>query len=94
MALLLHSETFMSTADPLIYQIVRDLIQYNLAGPPVFHETTQWDFDPKAGKQRRIQYEKNNGRFGERAIAELGTYGNYEHGRTIEAKSIKDESSE
>ncbi|XP_011264683.1 uncharacterized protein LOC105256469 [Camponotus floridanus] len=72
-ALLLHSETLISVADPLAYQILRDLIQYNVAGPPVFHETTDWDFDPEAGKQRRIQYERDNGRFGEYAIAKLGT---------------------
>ncbi|EFN62568.1 hypothetical protein EAG_12362, partial [Camponotus floridanus] len=52
-------------------QILRDLIQYNVAGPPVFHEAN-WDFDPEAGKQRRIQYERDNGRFGEYAIAKLG----------------------
>lgn len=40
MALLLHSEKLISTADPLVYQIVRDLIQYNIAGPPVFHEAS------------------------------------------------------
>lgn len=73
MALLLHSETLMSIADPVAYQILRDLIQYNVAGPPAFHETTDWDFDPEAGKQRRIQYERDNGRFGEYAIAKLGT---------------------
>lgn len=90
MALLLHSEIFMSTADPLVYQIVRDLIQYNLAGPPAFHETSHWDFDPKAGKQRRIQYEKDNGRFGEYAIAKLGTMDIWENNR----EKLKDESSE
>lgn len=40
MALLLHSETLMSIADPVAYQILRDLIQYNVAGPPAFHEAS------------------------------------------------------
>lgn len=40
MALLLHSETLISTADPVAYQIIRDFIQYNIAGPPVFHKVS------------------------------------------------------
>ncbi|XP_029165425.1 uncharacterized protein LOC114936387 [Nylanderia fulva] len=89
-ALLLHNEILMSTADPLVYQIVRDLIQYNLAGPAAFHETTHWNFDPEAGKQRRIQYEKDNGRYGEYAIAKLGTMDIWKKSR----EKLKDESSE
>ncbi|XP_050455287.1 uncharacterized protein LOC126853511 [Cataglyphis hispanica] len=86
-ALLLHSETLISIADPLAYQIIRDLIQYNVAGPPAFHETTHWDFDPEAGKQRRIQYERDNGRFGEHAIAKLGTMDSWKNDR----EKLKDE---
>lgn len=35
-------------------------------------QKTEWDFDPEVGKQRRIRYEQENGRFGEIAIAKLG----------------------
>ncbi|XP_072742698.1 uncharacterized protein [Anoplolepis gracilipes] len=82
-ALLLHSKTLISSADPIVYQIVRDLVGYNIAGPPVFHETTDWDFDPEAGKQRRIQYEQENGRFGEHAIAKLGTMDKWKNEKLI-----------
>jgi len=37
-----------------------------------FIQSTEWSFDPEEGKQRRIRYEEENGRFGERAIAKLG----------------------
>jgi len=35
-------------------------------------QKTEWNFDPEVGKQRRIRYEQENGRFGEYAIAKLG----------------------
>lgn len=36
-------------------------------------QSTEWNFDPEEGKERRIRYEQENGRFGEYAIAKLGT---------------------
>lgn len=38
----------------------------------IFMQKTEWTFDPETGKQRRIQYEQENGRFGKYAIAKLG----------------------
>ncbi|KAI4503743.1 hypothetical protein M0802_001146 [Mischocyttarus mexicanus] len=35
-------------------------------------QETEWNFDPKVGKQRRIEYEEVNGFRGEKAIAKLG----------------------
>ncbi|XP_032665356.1 uncharacterized protein LOC116841481 isoform X2 [Odontomachus brunneus] len=69
--LLLHGEMIMSTAEP-IFRLVHDLIQYNIAGAPVTHQKTEWDFDPEIGKQRRVRYQQENGRFGEIAIAKIG----------------------
>ncbi|EZA51928.1 hypothetical protein DMN91_007144 [Ooceraea biroi] len=71
MALLLHSDTIMSFAEPT-YKFLHDFIQYNVAGIPLIHQSTEWDFNPEVGKQRRIRYEQENGRFGEHAIAKLG----------------------
>ncbi|XP_012234040.1 uncharacterized protein [Linepithema humile] len=73
-ALLLHSEIMISTAEPAIYRLVHILqrIRMYLAGEPVVHKKTEWDFDPEVGKLRRIRYEQENGRFGEYAIAKLG----------------------
>lgn len=72
MALLLYSKMNVSSAVSAVYGFLHDLIQYNVAGIPIAHEKTEWDFDPEIGKQRRIRYEHENGRFGQYAIAKLG----------------------
>ncbi|XP_012226142.1 uncharacterized protein [Linepithema humile] len=71
-ALLLHSEIMISIAEPTIYRLLHDVVQWNIAGIPVVHKKTEWDFDPEVGKLRRIRYEQENGRFGEYAIAKIG----------------------
>lgn len=38
----------------------------------LFVQKTNWDFDPEVGKQRRIRYEQENGRYGKYAIAKIG----------------------
>lgn len=52
--------------------ILRDLIQYNLAGHPVLHKDQSWPFDPDIGKRRSRQYQELNGIYGEKAIERLG----------------------
>ncbi|XP_015186523.1 PREDICTED: uncharacterized protein LOC107071764 [Polistes dominula] len=49
-----------------------NLLQNNIAGLPVIHQRTEWNFDPEVGKQRRIDYVETNGFRGEKAIAKLG----------------------
>lgn len=36
-----------------VYSIIRDLLQWNVAGIPEFHKTTEWDFDPEVSQKRR-----------------------------------------
>lgn len=55
-----------------ILSFARDLVQYNIAGLPVTHQKTEWNFDPELGKKRRVRYEQENGYRGEIAIAKLG----------------------
>ncbi|XP_077258031.1 uncharacterized protein LOC143895087 [Temnothorax americanus] len=87
MALLLHSEIIVSIVDATVYRFLHDLIQYNIAGVPAVHEKTEWNFDPEVGKQRRSQYEQENGRFGEYAIAKLGMGIGYQGPWGVPAKS-------
>ncbi|XP_053973251.1 uncharacterized protein LOC128873592 [Hylaeus volcanicus] len=62
-----------SAANPItVFSFIHDLVQYNVAGVPLIHEQTQWDFEPEVGKQRRVKYEQENGRHGEIAIAKIG----------------------
>ncbi|KAH0949076.1 hypothetical protein HN011_005286 [Eciton burchellii] len=71
MTLLLHSEMIVSFAEST-YRFLHNFLQYNVAGVPLIHQSTEWNFDPEEGKRRRIRYEQENGRFGEYAIAKLG----------------------
>ncbi|XP_017794141.1 PREDICTED: uncharacterized protein LOC108575758 [Habropoda laboriosa] len=68
---LFHTDKFTTAAEPVL-SFIHDLLQYNIAGIPLIHERTEWDFDPEVGKQRRARYEEENGRYGELAIAKIG----------------------
>ncbi|CAD1468370.1 unnamed protein product, partial [Heterotrigona itama] len=64
--LLSSTDRSVSVAEGIsIFSFIHDLIQYNVAGIPLIHEA-------KDGKQRRIRYEKENGRRGEIAIEKIG----------------------
>ncbi|XP_034951402.1 uncharacterized protein [Chelonus insularis] len=66
-----------SSATP-IWNLIHDTLQYNVAGIPLLHEHTEWDFDPEQGKARRAQYEALNGPRGRDLIARLGTGMNFD----------------
>lgn len=72
--LLFHADKrAVSAAESInVFSFIHDLIQYNVAGIPLIHERTEWDFDPDVGKQRRVKYEQENGRHGELAIERIG----------------------
>lgn len=52
--------------------IIKNLIQGNLAGVPVIHEITEWDFDPEVAIKRRELFERAHGFRGERLIERMG----------------------
>lgn len=39
-----------------VYSLIRELLQWNVAGIPTIHKTTEWDFDPDISQKRREQY--------------------------------------
>lgn len=43
-----------------VYSLVRDLLQWNVAGIPTFHKVTEWEFDPDVSQKRREQYYEVN----------------------------------
>ncbi|ALC41988.1 CG15649 [Drosophila busckii] len=50
----------MQTSDAFILRFISETLQNNVAGEPVTHERTNWDFHPEAAKKARaIYYEKN-----------------------------------
>ncbi|XP_057663911.1 uncharacterized protein LOC130898546 [Diorhabda carinulata] len=55
-----------------IATLVKDLVQFNVAGHPVLHKDQMWPFDPDVGIRRSRQYTELNGYLGEKAIERLG----------------------
>ncbi|KAF2895200.1 hypothetical protein ILUMI_10972 [Ignelater luminosus] len=55
-----------------VLTIIRDLLQYNVAGHPIQHKRTEWVFDPDVGIKRARLYQEVNGIHGEKAIERLG----------------------
>lgn len=53
-------------------EILRTLIQDNLAGPTVIHQQTEWDFDPDVAVKRRELFEQVHGYRAEKLIERLG----------------------
>lgn len=54
------------------FEFLRSLIQDNLAGPPVIHRKTEWNFDPYVAVKRRELFQRANGFRGERLVERLG----------------------
>ncbi|KAK5648956.1 hypothetical protein RI129_003848 [Pyrocoelia pectoralis] len=52
--------------------LIRDLLQYNVAGHPVVHKEVEYAFDPDDGVKRSQMYQEINGVHGEKAIRRLG----------------------
>ncbi|KAK9875385.1 hypothetical protein WA026_007780 [Henosepilachna vigintioctopunctata] len=61
--------------------IIKDLLQFNVAGIPIVHKTYDFPFDPDAGPRKSRDYQEANGRFGAKAIERLGLG---EDGREVE----------
>jgi hypothetical protein len=43
-----------------VYSLIRDLLQWNVAGTPTFHRVVNYEFDPEISQKRReLFYEVN-----------------------------------
>ncbi|KAL3286266.1 hypothetical protein HHI36_000776 [Cryptolaemus montrouzieri] len=71
--------------------IIKDVIQYNIAGIPILHKTIPFPFDPDAGSKRSIEYQAVNGRYGEKAIERLGLGTDGRQLERLEEQRRKDE---
>lgn len=40
-------------SESFIYRLITETLQNNVAGEPITHERTEWDFDPKISQTRR-----------------------------------------
>lgn len=39
-----------------VFSIIRDLLQWNVAGIPTIHQTFEYDFNPEVSQKRREQF--------------------------------------
>ncbi|KAM8711289.1 hypothetical protein ACLKA7_000430 [Drosophila subpalustris] len=60
------------STDGFIIRLITETLQNNVAGEPVTHERTNWDFDPEAAKKARALYYEKNGYRSEKFIERLG----------------------
>ncbi|XP_030754456.1 uncharacterized protein LOC115881189 [Sitophilus oryzae] len=60
----------LTNSEPLT--LIKDVIQFNIAGHPVLHKSVDWPFDPDIAVRRSRQYQELNGYLGEKAIERLG----------------------
>ncbi|KAH8320759.1 hypothetical protein KR067_008986 [Drosophila pandora] len=58
--------------DGFILRLITESLQNNVAGEPILHERTQWNFDPEAAKKARALYYEKNGFRSAKFIERLG----------------------
>lgn len=78
-----------ATSGPL--EILRTLIQDNLAGPTVIHQKTEWEFDPDIALKRRELFQRVNGFRGEKLIERLGLGVDGNHDARLAEQQKRDE---
>nr|XP_017027118.2 uncharacterized protein LOC108078064 [Drosophila kikkawai] len=59
-------------AEGFIIRLITETLQNNVAGEPILHERTNWDFDPEAAKRARSLYYEKNGFRSAKFIERLG----------------------
>ncbi|KAH8252829.1 hypothetical protein KR032_001994, partial [Drosophila birchii] len=59
-------------AEGFIIRLITETLQNNVAGEPILHERTNWDFDPEAAKRARSLYYEKNGFRSSKFIERLG----------------------
>lgn len=72
-------------------EILRTLIQDNLAGPTVVHQKTEWDFDPDVAVKRRELFEQVHGYRAEKLIERLGLGVDGNHDARLAQQQARDE---
>ncbi|KAH8371044.1 hypothetical protein KR093_005965, partial [Drosophila rubida] len=60
------------STDGFIIRLITETLQNNVAGEPVTHERTNWNFDPEAAKKARSIYYEKNGFRSAKFIERLG----------------------
>ncbi|XP_034101993.1 uncharacterized protein LOC132792839 [Drosophila nasuta] len=60
------------STDGFIIRFITETLQNNVAGEPVIHERTNWNFDPEGAKKARAIYYEKNGYRSAKFIESIG----------------------
>ncbi|TMW44079.1 hypothetical protein DOY81_010837 [Sarcophaga bullata] len=58
--------------EPFIYRLITETLQNNVAGEPITHERTNWDFDPDVSQKRRSLFYETHGFRAAKFIERIG----------------------
>lgn len=72
-------------------EIIRNLIQNNLVGLPVIHQTSEWEFDPEVALKRRELFQSANGFRGEKLIERIGLGIDGHHNERLAQQQARDD---
>ncbi|KAM7342290.1 uncharacterized protein ACRADG_009755 [Cochliomyia hominivorax] len=55
-----------------IYRLITETLQNNVAGEPITHKRTEWDFDPEISQKRRSLFYETHGFRAAKFIERIG----------------------
>ncbi|XP_012157810.1 uncharacterized protein LOC101456629 [Ceratitis capitata] len=65
LSVLSHSEAF-------VVRLLTETLQNNVAGEPITHVRTEWDFDPEVSQKRRVLFYETHGYRAAKFIERIG----------------------
>ncbi|XP_070507291.1 uncharacterized protein [Chironomus tepperi] len=74
-----------------VFSLVRDILQWNVAGLPLIHQKTEWDFDPEVAKLRREQYYELHGFRAAKYLERIGQGIDGRHREREHEQAIRDD---
>ncbi|KAH8280384.1 hypothetical protein KR018_005233, partial [Drosophila ironensis] len=73
-----------------ILRLITETLQNNVAGEPILHERTEWNFDPEAAKKARALYYEKNGFRSSKFIEQLGVGVDGRHEERRQEQGVRD----
>uniref|UniRef100_A0A1A9WMU4 Uncharacterized protein n=1 Tax=Glossina brevipalpis TaxID=37001 RepID=A0A1A9WMU4_9MUSC len=61
-----------SLSKAFIYRLITEALENNVAGEPITHQKTTWDFDPEISKRRRALFYETHGFRAAKFIERIG----------------------
>ncbi|XP_030560312.1 uncharacterized protein LOC115762288 [Drosophila novamexicana] len=77
-------------ADGFILRLISETLQNNVAGEPITHVRTDWNFDPEAAKKARSIYYEKNGYRSAKFIERIGVGLDGRHEERRQAQEERD----